>query len=104
MNLRQREPRLELPKLIAAVRTLEECTLNVPDICIGRDFMACHDNSYQAGKGKGLKSHDCFIAAGCLPCHKYIDDSRHEDRWEIMRKARDRTLYLLFKTGKLKVA
>jgi hypothetical protein len=101
--LRQREPRLEIPALIRAVRELP-CTLRVEGVCIDRDVIAAHSNNEKHGKGKGLKSHDCFVAAACPPCHDWIDRNRHEERWEIMERGMDRTLYLLFKNGKLKVA
>lgn len=99
-----REPRLEIPALPKAIRGFP-CCLMVPGVCIGdRDgVMWCHDNSESLGKGKGLKSHDCFGAAGCLPCHKWVDDERHPQRFEVMRRGRDRTLYLLFKEKKLRV-
>jgi len=101
-ELRQREPRLEIPALIRAVRDLP-CTIAIPGVCIGRDIVACHSNEDRHGKGKGAKAHDCFIAAGCPPCHDWIDRNRHPERWDIMARARDRTLYLLFKNGKVKV-
>lgn len=101
-EIRQREPRLEIPKLIEAVRGLP-CTIRIPGLCIDRDTFAAHSNAEEHGKAKGAKSHDCFIAAACQPCHDYIDTKRDPNRWEIMRKGRDRTLYLLFKEKKLMV-
>lgn len=101
-ELRQREPHLALPKLLVAVRQLP-CTLRIPNVCIDRDVCAAHSNEDDHGKGKGLKAHDCFIAAACPPCHDHIDRRRDPERWEIMRRARDRTLYLLFKNRLLQV-
>lgn len=102
-----REPRLEVPALAKAIRDFP-CCLMVPGVCIGnRDgVMWCHDNSEELGKGKGLKSHDPFGAAGCKPCHDYvdgIDGQRHDDRFELMRMGHYRTLYLLFKEKKVRV-
>jgi hypothetical protein len=102
-EVRQREPRLELPAFLAAVRSLEECTVRVAG-CIDRNIQAAHDNSERLGKGKGLKAHDCFSFAACPPCHDYLDRLRDPERWEIMARARDRTLYLLFREKKLKAA
>lgn len=103
-TVRQREPRLLLPALTRAVRGFP-CTLRVPDVCIGGTDTTvwCHSNDQLHGKGVGLKSHDCFGAAGCAACHKWIDSTRDPERWEIMNRGRDETLYLLFKEGKLKV-
>ena len=102
-RLRQREPRLELPAYLAAVRKLDECTVRIPGLCINRDIQAAHDNSDACGKGKGLKAHDCYTFGACPPCHDYLDRTRDPDRWDIMRRARDRTLYLLFREGKVNV-
>lgn len=103
-QVRQREPRLQLPALIVAVRGLP-CTVEIPGVCIGRDDLtiAAHSNEDQHGKGKGLKSHDCFICAACPPCHDWLDRKRDPTRFDVARRARDKTLYLLFERGKLKV-
>lgn len=101
-----REPRLEIPPLLEVVREAP-CMLRVPGICRGGNpdypSMACHSNDSWHGKGKGLKSHDPFVCAGCKPCHDYVDDARHEDRWDLMQAGRDRTLYWLFLNKKLTV-
>lgn len=101
-----REPPLAIPALLEVVREAP-CMLRVPNICRSGhpDYpsMACHSNESCHGKGKHLKSHDCFVAAGCKPCHDYIDVARHADRWDVMRIARDRTLYWLFANHKLAV-
>lgn len=104
-EIRQREPRLEIPALTKAVRDFP-CTLEVPGVCWGfREgcIVWCHSNKDRHGKGKGLKAHDCFGAAGCTPCHRYVDTHRGPEVDEIMQRGRDRTLYLLFERGKLKV-
>jgi hypothetical protein len=101
-----REPRLEIPVLLEVVREAP-CMLRVPGICKSGhpDYpsMACHSNEYCHGKGKGQKSHDPFVAAGCKPCHDYLDGDRDPNRWDIMRLGRDRTLYWLFVNNKLAV-
>lgn len=103
-ELRQREPRLEIPSLTRAVRGFP-CTFRVPGVCAGGTDTTvwCHSNEEQHGKGKGLKSHDCHGAAGCYACHLWYDTTRDAQRAEVFRQAKDRTLYLLFKEGKLKV-
>lgn len=102
-ELRQREPRLELPRYLEAVRSLEECTVRSED-CIGRGpWEAAHSNEESAGKGKWLKSHDTETACACIPCHRYVDGNRHADRFDLMRRGVVRTRYLLFRQGRVKV-
>jgi hypothetical protein len=100
-----REPRLQSPAYLAAVRKIDTCTIRKGGVCVGvRDgIMACHSNEELLGKGKGLKSHDIFTVAGCPPCHAYVDEERHEDRFELMRNAHFRTFYILFRDEVLKV-
>lgn len=102
-EVRQREPRLELPLYLKAVRALGVCTLHIPGICIDRDHVAAHSNESHDGKGKGLKSHDSETACACPPCHSFIDDTRHPYRWDFMRHACAKTRYLLFERGFLVV-
>lgn len=99
-----REPRLVLTAL---TRTAEgrDCMLQVPGVCNGRTDTTvwAHSNQDRHGKGKNLKSHDCFGAWACFACHLYVDDAKHPDRFEIMERGRDRTLYALFRDGIIKV-
>jgi hypothetical protein len=103
-EVRQREPRLELPALTRTANG-EDCTLRIFGVC-NRDPATttwAHSNEESHGKGKGLKSHDCFGAFACSACHDWYDRGRDPERHEAFRKARDRTLYVLFAKGKLKV-
>jgi hypothetical protein len=59
-----------------------------------------HANWQEYGKGMGLKSHDCYVAAVCQHCHDLIDgrigkltDTEKHDLW---LKAWIRTVYLWF--------
>lgn len=99
-----REPRLVLPALTRTAEG-EECTLKVPGVCNGRTDTTvwAHSNQDRHGKGKGLKSHDCFGAWSCSACHDWLDRTRDPDRVDVFERGRDRTLYKLFKDGKLKV-
>lgn len=36
-----------------------------------------HSNLGEHGKGKGLKAHDCFFAALCSACHRWLDNQGH---------------------------
>lgn len=100
-----REPRLVLPAL---TRTAEgrDCTLMVSGVCNRRTDTTvwAHSNQDKHGKGKGLKSHDCFGAWACFACHEWLDRTRAPEREEVFERGRDRTLYQLFKDGLLKVA
>ena len=69
-----------------------------------RGNQAAHRNE---GKGMGTKVDDCLTAAICPDCHTEIDQgkdmSREERRREIDR-AILKTLVLLFRAGKVRVA
>ena len=99
-----REPRLVVPKLTATAEG-QECTMRVPGICNGRTDTTvwAHSNLERHGKGKALKSHDIFGCWACFSCHTWLDGTRDPRREEYFEKARDRTLYILFRGGKLKV-
>lgn len=59
------------------------------------------------GKGKGMKVDDCLTAALCNSCHMEIDqgkDMPREERRRELDRAILRTLVLLFRTGRVKVA
>lgn len=57
-------------RLLGLARKIERCQNcgshagNVP----------AHSNYGEHGKGKGLKAHDCFFAALCDRCHKWLDN------------------------------
>jgi len=46
---------------------------NTPDT----PTVAAHSNQGLHGKGKGLKAHDCFVAALCHDCHSALDQGSH---------------------------
>lgn len=53
----------------------EECTMRIPGVCRNeRDTVVwCHENSFAAGKGMGLKARDECGAYGCSACHAVYD-------------------------------
>lgn len=75
MNLRpvrQREPRIELPKLRKSAQHAPMCfACWRPNQC--GNLVLAHDNWLEAGKGVGYKSHDIFGAIVCGECHDQID-------------------------------
>jgi hypothetical protein len=103
-----REPRIEMPRLTNLAQDEQlfpTCTIKAPG-CIGflRGGMVwCHSNLERHGKGKGLKAHDCFGAVGCPVCHTWVDTQRGPERDDVFERGRDRTLYILFLAGALKV-
>ena len=68
MKVRQRDPRISLPKLLKAAEGAP-CA-----ICgdVGTT-VAAHSNALRHGHGMGLKSHDCYVAYLCQDHHNMID-------------------------------
>lgn len=50
-----------------------ECTLRIPGVCEGGTGEPAHANWSWAGKGAGIKAHDCFFASACRACHRALD-------------------------------
>jgi hypothetical protein len=53
----------------------EACTIRIPGVCNNdpATVVWCHENSYAAGKGMGLKAKDEHGAYGCCACHAVYD-------------------------------
>lgn len=69
-----------------------------------RPLVAAHRNE---GKGRGMKVDDCLTAGLCDPCHMEIDqgkDLTRDERRRELDRAILRTLVLLFRAGKVRVA
>ena len=49
------------------------CTLRRPG-CTGTPTGPLHSNQLRHGKGRALKAHDLFHAAGCANCHRWLDE------------------------------
>ena len=83
----------------------EDCTMNSP-ACNGdrATVVAAHSNMQCHGKGRGLKSHDCFVAFICYGCHSWYDQgpATKEDKEWFFWRAFSRTLLRLLQTGVLK--
>ena len=74
-------------------------------------IVAAHSNSSKHGKGKGIKSHDCFVAFLCYRCHSWLDQGTGKDPsgiWGEKEKpmmfsdAMHKTWLLLFREGVLR--
>lgn len=66
--------------------------------CGRRDgtIVMAHSNQGAHGKGKGIKAHDCFVAALCHGCHDFVDQSTGMAlaRATVWEMAHERTLPL----------
>jgi hypothetical protein len=63
----------------------EKCLLEVADDCLGDEgstTVAAHSNLMEHGKGKGLKSQDCFTVWACHRCHSLFDQGGSFTRQE----------------------
>ena len=93
-------------RLLDAVRELP-CQFQIPGVCeggVGSD--PAHSNQQRHGKGKSMKAHDCFIAAGCRACHREVDQGMRlsrDDRIHYWQVAHDRTMLLLWQRGIIRV-
>lgn len=91
-------------KLLEAVRDIPVCSgcgkHNDGTVC------AAHSNRLQHGKGRGLKAHDCFIAALCYNCHVSLDQGTsmsREERQDFWQQAHDTTMLWLWMSGKIQI-
>lgn len=85
----------------------ELCQFQIPAICNRNPETTvwCHENSYQAGKGKGLKALDTEGAYGCSDCHMAYDGQHRtklytrEELDEFFEIAKARSREILRKKG-----
>jgi hypothetical protein len=109
-EVRQREPRIEIPELLKLARD-KPCMFRVPGVCCNDTATTvwCHSNRQAHGHGLGLKSHDIHGAFGCYRCHDWYDARSHpwvrrEERQRVFNEARDKTWEYLARYGHLKIA
>ena len=96
------------PKLLKAAKG-QECTVQVPGVCIGgtETTVAAHSPFGEDGKGMGQKADDCFIAFACSACHDWLDGRGKKitsdyDRDAYFNRGVKRTLRNLLERGILK--
>lgn len=89
-------------RLLDAIRELP-CQFRIPGVCEGGvNSDPCHSNQMRHGKGKSLKAHDIFAAAGCRACHREVDQGMklsREDRIHYWQVAHERTMLMLWQHG-----
>lgn len=105
--MKRHDANFRCARLLEAVRNLP-CQFQIMEIegkrvCEGGEYsQACHSNQQLHGKGKSMKAHDCFIAAGCPSCHREVDQGMRlsrEMRIHYFQVAHDRTMLLLWQKG-----
>lgn len=104
LEVMQREPRIEMPKLLKHANG-QPCTVRHPDHCTDGGVVAAHYNWADGGKGKGLKCHDTHIAYACEGCHRFIDNAAAapvDERKLWWLKGHLKTLYIIVRDGLLK--
>lgn len=81
----------------------------------GEGMDPAHSNLGEHGKGKGLKAHDCFFAALCAACHRWLDaagrgrdpserfDPTREGKREMFARAMHATWLTCWRAGWLAV-
>lgn len=80
-------------------------------------IVPAHSNLSEHGKGKGLKAHDCFFAALCNRCHRWLDNqggsgldptgrysSSPPDKREMFCRAMHATWLWLWRNARVRVA
>ena len=80
---RPKEPRIEIPRLLALARG-RPCLLRCCSTCDGggATTVACHSNLGKHGKALAMKAHDPYTVWGCARCHDALDSSRRADAIE----------------------
>jgi hypothetical protein len=100
------DPNFRCRDLLDAIKQLP-CTFQIEDVCVGGPTsQPCHSNFAKHGKGKSLKAHDCYVAAGCDACHRELDQGHklsRDERVELFQRAFEKTLLLLWQRGLLQV-
>ena len=74
MKSLQKNPRIELPKYLAAAKG-QSCVRPACGKNNGTTISAHYSGKYSnlLGKGRGIKCHDIFVADLCVDCHSYFD-------------------------------
>lgn len=76
-------------------------------------IVMAHSNFAIHGKAKGMKAHDCFVAALCQECHAWLDSGTkpyfngygmqwqptREDKLEFFRRSMESTVLHIWRTG-----
>lgn len=102
-DLRQREPRLLLPKLLKAAN-------GAPCALCGEigTTVAAHSNALRHGHGIGQKSHDWAVAYVCQHHHDLIDGRKGKltlaEKREMWLNAWEYTVRYWFETGIVRAA
>lgn len=100
-----KSPRYENPRLLKLAKGMscQGCG------CEDGSVVMAHSNAAIHNKAKGMKAHDCFVAALCSECHYWLDsgttvygylwEPTRENKLEFFRRAMDATMLYLWRTG-----
>jgi len=92
------------PKILKSAKGAG-CTIHSP-WCNGdsNTTVAAHSNFQEHGKGRGIKSHDCFVAHACGGCHDWLDKSAatRAEKYDAFCRGMHRTWLRLLQSGVLR--
>lgn len=80
--------------------------------CQDGTIVMAHSDFSIHGKAKGMKAHDCFVAALCHTCHTWLGsgtknyliwEAGRSDKLEFFRRAHEKTMLHLWGDGLIKV-
>jgi len=98
---------MKTPRKSKAIRDSargEACTMCSPG-CNGdpAKTVLCHSNELIHGKGRGIKSYDCFSFYGCSGCNFWYDEgsASKEEKRRYLMPAMARTAIILLEKGLL---
>ena len=67
--MRERQPRIDDPKLRQLCHDAPHCFLRIPDVCTYSPTECVHSDAQKHGRGMSHKSHDYNSLPGCRACH-----------------------------------
>jgi hypothetical protein len=81
----------------------EECTIELHMVCNHNPetVVWCHENSYDAGKGMGLKARDERGAYGCSDCHAVYDGQVPRPAWMTKEYVDERFALAMERSGEI---
>lgn len=87
------------------VQKISTCLLQTPACKLRTDtIVPVHSDQMEDGKGKGIKSHDAMVAAGCGDCHDWMHECRDRvERDWYMDRGIKRTIRVMIERGVLVV-
>lgn len=85
-------------KLVDSARDVDCVSCQNPEACW------CHSNSYEHGKGRGIKAHDIFGFYGCMRCHDWYDGRRNTIPPSVYREDTKQSWFMRMNELSLRIA